>query len=201
MNTKARFITILTLALLAGIALWATFTLAEHGITINHRTRQLLGRISIKDIQDTNTTLSWDGKEFETGLFVHMLEQRAMVSNLRLPEYDQAGRLTNNFQIRESQIRDRDAVWADLLDDDSDPDDVSPPPDIPPEIDNAWCSTLEAVRGEISKASFETWVAPARLVGWDDVRSELVVEVGTRASNNQNSGSNNERQEISPALC
>ncbi len=51
--------------------------LVEHGITLNRRTRALLGKITCDDILSVANDLQKQGMQGETGLFVVRLEQRA----------------------------------------------------------------------------------------------------------------------------
>jgi len=99
--------------------------LAEHGITLNHRTRQLLGRITVDDIYGVVGDLAAQGKQGETGLLVVRLEQRAA---LGVAGRDRVRPFDGDYR------RYGRGVYAYLLEGYQDQDETDPDLD-PPEIE------------------------------------------------------------------
>ena len=75
---------------------------------LNSRTSQLIGRITEADVENVWTDLSRQGKEWQTGLFVHMLEQVAISAELARPKFDAHGQVIDNFRVITENMVARD---------------------------------------------------------------------------------------------
>lgn len=103
--------------------------LAEHGITLNRRTRKLLGAISVDDVYAVIGDLAQQGKQGETGLIVVRLEQRAALGVARR---DQVRPYNGDFRRYSSNPKYRHLLAN--CEDDEDGEGNEPDMD-PPEID------------------------------------------------------------------
>ena len=140
--------------------------LKKRGIMLNSRTSRLIGKISEEDVENAWTTLSWEGKDFETGLLVYMLEQMAISQDLARPKYDQYGQVINNFRVLEDNKITRD--YAQSTDWVNSRSAAITEEELPAAILAAWERAQPMIRMQFNPVEYDTWVKGVSPSGFKD---------------------------------